>query len=127
MRRGVLRSSFDVVSLLPALLLSVAVSQAGWAQSLQPNDTDTLTPIKHVIVIIGENRTFDHVFGAYAPRPGQSVFNLLSQGIIRPDGSPGPNFARAAQASADVTSSYEIASALACAAFAKFGPGEPSS
>ncbi|HKF63853.1 MAG TPA: alkaline phosphatase family protein [Dongiaceae bacterium] len=104
MRRGVLRSSF-----LPALLLSVGLSQSSWAASLQPNDSDTLTPIKHVIVIIGENRTFDHVFGAYAPRPGQSVFNLLSQGIILPDGSPGPNFARAAQASAEVTSSYDIA------------------
>jgi len=104
MRRGVLRSSF-----LPALLLSVGLSQSSWAASLQPNDSDTLTPIKHVIVIIGENRTFDHVFGAYAPRPGQSVFNLLSQGIILPDGSPGPNFAKAAQASAEVTSSYDIA------------------
>ncbi|HEX4570839.1 MAG TPA: alkaline phosphatase family protein, partial [Dongiaceae bacterium] len=109
MRRGVLRSSFDLVSLLPALLLSLGLSQAGRAASLQPNDSDTLTPIKHVIVIIGENRTFDHVFGAYAPRPGQSVFNLLSQGIILPDGSPGPSFAKAAQDSAEVTSSYDIA------------------
>ncbi len=33
----------------------------------------TATPIKHLIVIIGENRTFDHVFGVYKPRPGQSV------------------------------------------------------
>ena len=111
MRRSVLRSSFDIISLLPALLLSVGLSQAGRAASLQPNDSETLTPIKHVIVIIGENRTFDHVFGAYAPRPGQSVFNLLSQGIIRADGSPGPNFAKAAQASAEVTSRYEIAPA----------------
>jgi len=109
MRRGVLRSFFDTIFPLAALLLSLGLSQAGRAASLQPNDSDTLTPIKHVIVIIGENRTFDHVFGAYAPRPGQSIFNLLSQGIIRPDGSPGPNFAKAAQASAEVTSSYEIA------------------
>src|SRR5439155_832648 len=29
------------------------------------------TPIKHVIVLIGENRTFDHTFGTYAPRDGQ--------------------------------------------------------
>ena len=46
------------------------------------------TPIKHVIVIIGENRSFDHVFATYVPsRPGESVMNLLSQGIIRLDHS----------------------------------------
>jgi phospholipase C len=27
-----------------------------------PGDNSTETPIKHVIVIIGENRSFDHVF-----------------------------------------------------------------
>src|SRR5215813_14140507 len=57
----------------------------------------TLTPIKHVIVLIGENRTFDHVFATYKPRHGQSVANLLSRGIINADGSPGPNAADATQ------------------------------
>jgi len=57
----------------------------------------TTTPIKHVIVIIGENRTFDHVFGTYQPSNGQTVSNLLSKGIINADGSPGPNFALATQ------------------------------
>ena len=28
----------------------------------------TRTPIKHVILIIGENRTFDHLFATYQPR-----------------------------------------------------------
>ena len=28
----------------------------------------TRTPIQHVIVIIGENRTFDHVFATYKPK-----------------------------------------------------------
>ena len=27
----------------------------------------TATPIKHVIIIVGENRSFDHVFATYAP------------------------------------------------------------
>lgn len=58
----------------------------------QAKETKTLTPIKHVIVIVGENRTFDHVFGAYQPRAGQTVSNLLSKGIINADGTPGPNF-----------------------------------
>ncbi|WP_246279180.1 alkaline phosphatase family protein [Paraburkholderia ultramafica] len=57
----------------------------------------TTSPIKHVIVIVGENRTFDHVFGAYKPRAGQTISNLLSKGIITDDGKPGPNFASAAQ------------------------------
>ena len=57
----------------------------------------TATPIKHVVVIIGENHTFDNVFGTYQPPKGQTVRNLLSEGIINADGSPGPNFARAHQ------------------------------
>jgi len=28
---------------------------------------DTRTPIKHVIIIIGENRTFDHIFARLCP------------------------------------------------------------
>lgn len=63
----------------------------------------TATPIKHVIVIIGENRTFDHIFGAYRPLRGQSISNLLSKGIIKADGSPGPNFTFAAQYQATLT------------------------
>ena len=51
----------------------------------------TATPIKHVIIIIGENRTFDHVFATYAPQPGETVNNLLSQGIVNADGTPGTN------------------------------------
>jgi phospholipase C len=64
------------------------------------NDRRTTSPIKHVIVIMGENRTFDHVFATYEPRPGERVDNLLSKGIVNKDGSPGPNYAKAAQFSA---------------------------
>jgi phospholipase C len=60
----------------------------------------TRTPIQHVIVIIGENRTFDHVFATYEPRHGERVSNLLSKGIVNPDGTPGPNFLLASQSSA---------------------------
>jgi phospholipase C len=63
----------------------------------QSNDNNTSTPIKHVIVIIGENRSFDHVFATYQPVTGQSVWNLLSEGIVNADGTPGPNFWKAAQ------------------------------
>ena len=57
----------------------------------------TVTPIKHVVLIIGENRTFDHVFATYQPPAGQTVANLLSKGIVNADGTPGPNVALAAQ------------------------------
>src|SRR5579862_4886201 len=56
------------------------------------SDQKTTSPIKHVIVIIGENRSFDLVFATYVPKPGQSVWNLLSEEIINADGTPGRNF-----------------------------------
>ena len=57
----------------------------------------TATPIKHIIVVIGENRTFDHLFATYVPRKGEHVKNLLSEGIVNADGSLGPNAAIAQQ------------------------------
>jgi phospholipase C len=58
---------------------------------------DTATPIKHVIVLIGENWTFDSIFATYQPKQKQSVDNLLSRGIVTASGAPGPNFARSQQ------------------------------
>ena len=52
---------------------------AGAPPAQQPSrDNDTATPIKHVIVIVGENRSFDPVFATYVPKKGQQVWNLLS-------------------------------------------------
>jgi len=62
-----------------------------------PDYSQTRTPIKHVIVIIGENRSFDHVFATFVPQNGQTVWNLLSEGIVNADGTPGPNFSQAQQ------------------------------
>ena len=61
---------------------------------------DTRTPIKHVIIIIGENRTFDQKFATYKPKHRQRVTNLLSEGMIDEAGNPGPNFDRARQMTA---------------------------
>jgi acid phosphatase len=55
------------------------------------------TPIKHVIVIVGENHTFDNLFGTYMPKAGQKIDNLLSKGIVNADGTPGPHFDKAKQ------------------------------
>jgi len=61
------------------------------------NDGKTTTPIKHVIVIIGENRTFDHLYATYQPvNNGETVLNLLSEGIVNADGTPGANYSKAA-------------------------------
>src|SRR5271154_4500918 len=73
---------------------------AAQAQEGTSNDSKTTTPIKHVIVIIGENRSFDHVFATYVPKDGQKVWNLLSEGIINANGTPGPNFSKFQQSAA---------------------------
>jgi phospholipase C len=65
----------------------------------------TRSPIKHVIVIIGENRSFDHVFATYVPQGGQKVWNLLSEEIVNADGSPGRKFYKAEQSAASDPSS----------------------
>src|ERR1700737_2569765 len=57
----------------------------------------TNTPIKHLIVFIGENRTFDHIYATYQPKHGQSVANLLSKGIIDSEGMRGPHYIRSRQ------------------------------
>src|ERR1700683_4997982 len=101
---------------LQATALSLAVIQMSIGPALAsaaqaPNDLpspgslgNAQSPIKHVIVIIGENRTFAHVFATYQPtaikgRP-QEVLNLLSEGIVSLEGTnavPGPNWRRAVQ------------------------------
>jgi phospholipase C len=59
---------------------------------------ETESPIKHVIILIGENRGLDHTFGVYKPKgKGETISNLLSKGIIKLDGTPGPHFALAQQ------------------------------
>lgn len=69
----------------------------------------TNTPIKHVILLIGENRTFDHVFATYTPPKGQTVNNLLSEGIVNADGTPGPHVAAARQWQASNTGAFSVA------------------
>jgi phospholipase C len=86
---------------LIALPLAQFSLGATFAKAAQYHDRDTRTPIKHVIIIIGENRSFDHVFATYVPKNGEAVNNLLSEGIIALDANkkaiPGPNFQKARQ------------------------------
>jgi phospholipase C len=88
----------------------VVTAMPGLVQA-QANDAATTTPIKHVIIVVGENHTFDNLFGAYTPHAGQHIDNLLSKGIINADGSPGPNFALARQMIGQAKGSYRAETA----------------
>lgn len=86
------------VALTPLFAQAAEQETAGRAKSK--------TPIEHVIVIIGENHTFDNIYGTYRPRNGQTIDNLLSKGIVNADGTPGPRFRRATQRQATDTQIY---------------------
>lgn len=95
--RDVLRKS------LVALTIFQISFGAALASPLPDPDKDkhaTESPIKHAIVLIGENRTFDHLFATYVSPSGDAVKNLLSEHIINADGTPARNFSKAAQSQA---------------------------
>src|SRR5260370_6825725 len=92
------RQLFKSVS--AAALAAVCVSTPALAADPDKavDKIDTATPIKHVLVIVGENRSFDHLYATYWPKDrDQKIQNLLSEGIINTAGPPGPNFAKAHQ------------------------------
>jgi phospholipase C len=91
-----------MMALLMALTVAVGPGMTP-AFAADKGDSNTATPIKHVIVIVGENRSFDHLFATYVPKQGETVNNLLSEGIVTIDGKPGPKFSLATQYSADIT------------------------
>ena len=95
-----------VATSLAALLVSsqLACPVAAHAQ----RDGDTTTPIKHLVVIFGENISFDHYFGTYPkatnpphePRfvaaPNTPTVNGLSPNLLK--NNPNKNAAGTAQA-----------------------------
>ncbi|WP_255422776.1 alkaline phosphatase family protein [Undibacterium sp. FT79W] len=85
---------------LSVLLLSALYAHSSYAQTV------TTTPIEHVIVLVGENRTFDNLYGVYQPKRKQTISNLWSKGIVKADGSPGPNYHLAAQKTAENVTAY---------------------
>ena len=93
-------SLFALIANLGSPLPAAAQTPAG--------KTPTVSPIKHVIVIIGENRSFDHVFATYQPKSGQTVSNLLSRGIVKANGTKGPNYSLSAQYSAVDNTTFSI-------------------
>ena len=93
LKKRLLQNVFVSAAALSILSYDVSFALAG-PQSFGGNDNDrhTDSPIKHVIVIVGENRTFDHIFATYQSPRGHHVDNLLSKGIIDINGKPGPNY-----------------------------------
>jgi phospholipase C len=88
------------------LLAALALPAIGGAAGAER--PRTATPIEHLIVVVGENLSFDNLFGTYGPGSGASIHNLLSEGIANRDGSPGPSFIKAAQRSAEVHDQYAV-------------------
>ena len=97
-----------IAASLASQQMALAASAATVGGSHQ-NDAKTVSPIKHLIVIMGENRSFDHVFATYKPGRDEHVDNLLSKGIVTLEGTPGPNYAKAVQFAAVDTGTYSIA------------------
>ena len=95
-----------------ALSVTLAAASAGMANQPKGDACETLrteSPIKHVIILIGENRGTDHTFGVYKPAGhGQTISNILSREIVNEDGSPGTNFALAQQYQVAPQSAYYV-------------------
>lgn len=87
-----------------AALSSLLVSTMGAGQ----DPPRPATPIEHLIIIIGENVSFDAMFGGYEPPAGQTVSNLLSRRIIHADGTPGPNYHEALQKVPQAGGAYQV-------------------
>jgi phospholipase C len=97
-RKPRLSTSICATTLAFSMLAYVPVGYANDEPDKAVDRIKTATPIKHVIIIVGENRSFDHIYATYVPRhKGEKVLNLLSEGIINADGTPGLNFAKAHQ------------------------------
>ena len=94
----------DGRQMLGIVLVLAALAIASVAQDPPPANS----PIQHVVVVFGENRSFDHVFGTYVPKAGQTVQNLLSEGIVTVYGTPGKNFKNAHQYAATDYTTYQI-------------------
>jgi phospholipase C len=97
-RKPRLHTSLCATALAFSMLAYVPLGYSNDEPDGAVDRSKTASPIKHVIIIVGENRSFDHIFATYVPKNrGERVLNLLSEGIINADGSPGPNFAKAHQ------------------------------
>ena len=90
--RVAIRKRVRIGIVLAGAAADVARPDAGRRRApAKPRRTRHATsPIKHVIVIIGENRSFDHVFATYVPKNGETRLESALRGhrqraTARPD------------------------------------------
>lgn len=106
-----MKTSLIKGAVVGALTLTTTSLAAGVATAA-PTSPDraaalsTTTPIKHVVIIIGENHTLDNIFATYHPKPGQTIDNLVSKGIVTTNGQLGPRAHLARQNQATDTTTY---------------------
>ncbi len=108
MRSRSARPVLIAAALLPASAVAAIQSTASAAPASRPAVPRTVTqaiwlgatrtPIKHVVVIIGENHSFDSLFATYTPPRHNQIWNLRSEGIVNADGTLRPVVNRAATA-----------------------------
>lgn len=115
---------------LTAYSFAAALLTFGWmghgaAQMRHNNDAKaTATPIKHVVVIFGENISFDHYFGAYPvalnpagepafhAKPGTPAVNGLTTTLLEHN----PNFINTKVNGKDATAPFRLSRAQAATA-----------
>jgi phospholipase C len=99
--RSYTRSTWALTFALCALINTPPASAANSPGS-EASDASTLTPVKHLVVIFQENRSFDHYFGTYPQAlnlAGETPFHAL-RGTPSVNGlnsallSPNPNSAQ---------------------------------
>ena len=91
-----------------AVTVMMTAAAAGGTTPRASQAPPTTTPIKHVVVIIGENHSFDNVFATYQPPGRQKIWNLLSEGIVTGRSTPGPKYKKALQLTASDTKTYSL-------------------
>jgi phospholipase C len=112
--RDIKRRLLNGVALTASIMSLIGYDVAFALEGRQPfgptkGDRATRSPIKHVVVVIGENRTFDHIFATYQAPNGEYVDNLLSKRIVNIDGTPGPRYDLSTQYQAMDAGTYAIA------------------
>jgi phospholipase C len=99
-----LRRGVAVTTAMALAAMQTGIARAGYGQGNgDPNSFPTTTPIKHLVVIFGENISFDHYFGTYpnatnpsgepqfTPSPWTPNVNGLNGALL----STNPNFLNA--------------------------------
>jgi phospholipase C len=87
-RRAAFLAAFALV-LGTALASGAGVTSAAKRlRAPSANSVQTASPIKHVILIVGENHSFDNVFGTYRPRGGRRSAISFRNGSSPPPGYP---------------------------------------